>query len=59
MIAVYGLLGRTDDAEWEIEELLAELPDFSVAEEEKRTRYQRPEDRARYVEGLRKAGLPE
>ena len=59
LISIYGLLDRTDDAEWEVEELLAAFPDFSVADEMKRTRYVRAEDRARYGEGLRKAGLPE
>jgi hypothetical protein len=58
-ISTLGLLDRIDDAEWEVEELLAALPDFSISEELKRVRYVREEDRARYGEGLRKAGLPE
>ncbi|MEW9922007.1 adenylate/guanylate cyclase domain-containing protein [Marimonas sp. MJW-29] len=58
-IAILGLLDRTDDAEWEAEEVLAALPNFSIAEEEKRVRYIRENDRERYVSGLRKAGLPE
>jgi adenylate cyclase len=59
LIAIYGQLGRYDDAEWEVAEMLAANPDFSLAAEAKRSRYQRTEDLNRYVEGLRKAGLPE
>jgi TolB-like protein/Tfp pilus assembly protein PilF len=59
LIAIYGQLGRLDDAEWEVEEIIAANPDFSIAETAKRARYRRPEDLNRFIEGLRKAGLPE
>jgi adenylate cyclase len=59
LIAIYGLLDRIDDAQWEVDEILAEHPDFSIAEEKKRSRFQKPEDLERYIRGLRKAGLPE
>ncbi|MCE8538166.1 tetratricopeptide repeat protein [Ruegeria pomeroyi] len=58
-ISILGLENRIDDAEWEAEEVLSALPEFSIAEEERRVRFVRSEDRARYVEGLRNAGLPE
>ena len=58
-ISILGLLDRIDDAEWESEEVLTVLPDFTIAAEENRVRFVRPEDRERYAEGLRKAGLPE
>lgn len=56
-ISTLGLLGRIDDAEWETTEILTALPDFSIAEEEARVRFVQPEDRDRYIEGLKKAGL--
>ncbi|MFC6636674.1 hypothetical protein [Sulfitobacter sediminilitoris] len=58
-ISILGLLDRIDDAEWEAEEVLAALPEFSIVEEEERVRFVREEDRERYVLGLRKAGLPD
>ena len=59
LISILGLLNQIDDAEWEVSEVLTALPDFSIAAEAGRVRFARPEDLARYVEGLRKAGLPE
>jgi hypothetical protein len=35
------------------------FPKFSLAKQERRTPIVRAEQRARYLEGLRKAGLPE
>jgi len=58
-ISILGLVDRIDDAEWEAEEVLTVLPNFSTAEEEKRVRFVRAVDRKRYVDGLRKAGLPD
>lgn len=59
LISTLGLLGQVEDAEWEVEEILASMPDFSVIEEEARVRFVRPEDRGNYVDGLRKAGFPD
>jgi adenylate cyclase len=59
LTAIYGQLDRLDEAEWEAAELLAANPGFSIAKEAERARYQRVEDRNRYINGLRKAGLPE
>ncbi|MCH8835564.1 MAG: tetratricopeptide repeat protein [Proteobacteria bacterium] len=57
LAATYGHLGRTADAEWEVEETLTLLPDFSLARERRRALYKNPADLERYIEGLRKAGL--
>lgn len=58
-ISILGLLNRIEDAEWEAEEVLAALPEFSLAEEAERVRFVRTEDRHRYLAGLRRAGMPE
>lgn len=59
LAAVYGQLGRREDAEWEIAEILMLKPDFSLQAEGRAAVYQRNGDLTRYIEGLRKAGLPE
>jgi adenylate cyclase len=59
LAASYAHLGRTDDAEWEASEILALQPDFSLRKERETNAFRREEDMARYIEGLRKAGLPE
>jgi TolB-like protein len=59
LAAVLGQLGREEDANWEAEEVLALRPDFSIASEKQQVLYKRPQDLDRYLEGLRKAGLPE
>jgi adenylate cyclase len=59
LAAAYGLAGRIDDAEWEAEEVLTLQPGFTLAENLRRTPYRNPADLARWIEGLRKAGLPE
>ncbi len=56
--AVDGLMGRTSDAEWQVAEIETADPHFSIAEEARRIRFQRPADRDRYIAGLGKAGLP-
>ncbi len=58
LAAAYALAGRIDDAEWEAEEVLTQLPQFSLKEERKRAPYKNP-GLDRYIEGLREAGLPE
>ncbi len=52
-------MGRIDDAEWEAEELLTLQPDFTLVDNLRRTPYKNPADLERWIEGLRKAGLPE
>ena len=58
LAATYGQLGRIEDAEWEAGEVLTLQPDFSLKAERARTPYKNP-GLDRYIDGLRKAGLPE
>ncbi len=59
LAAVYGQMGLIEDAEWEAAELLTLEPDFTLARARETATFQNPADLARYIEGLRKAGLPE
>jgi TolB-like protein/class 3 adenylate cyclase len=59
LATTYGLLGRIDDAEWEAEEILTLQPGFRLADELRWTPYKKRADLERWIEGLRKAGLPE
>ncbi|MCH9012226.1 MAG: tetratricopeptide repeat protein [Proteobacteria bacterium] len=59
LAAAYGLTGQIEEAEWEGQEFLALQPDFTLARERQRVLYKNSEHRDRYIEGLRKAGLPE
>jgi len=59
LAATYAHLGRTDDADWEVQEVLTLSPEISLAFEEARAPYQDPADLRHFVDGLRKAGLPE
>jgi adenylate cyclase len=58
LAAAYGQSGKIEDAEWEAEEILTLLPDFSLEAERQRAPY---EDSGldHYINGLRKAGLSE
>lgn len=57
LAASYGLGGRQEDAEWEVEELLAQVPNLTLALAVDRAPFVRDGDRARYADGLRRAGL--
>ena len=59
LAAAYGQAGRIDDAEWEAAEVLSLLPDFSIETVRHTMPYKNPMDMERYIDGLRKAGLPE
>jgi DNA-binding SARP family transcriptional activator len=59
LIAALGHLGRTTDATPYVERLLAREPRFTVEKFGKHYPFKRPEDRERYLEGLRLAGVPE
>jgi len=52
-----GLLGRVDEAKDALAHTLTLQPDLSSAHVEINTVYANPEDRSRFLEGLRKAGL--
>ena len=59
LAAVYGQIGRIEDAEWEAAELLTLEPDFTLARARETATLKNPAHLERYIEGLRKAGLPE
>ncbi len=58
-LAVLGIAGRLREAQEVLSRLLRLEPDFSVQEAILRSPMMRPEDIARYAEGLRMAGLQE
>jgi tetratricopeptide (TPR) repeat protein len=58
LAATYSQAGQIEEAEWEAEEVLTLLPDFSLTAERERAPFVSP-GLDRYIEGLRKAGLPE
>ena len=57
MTVSLALLGRTDEAKAALARTLELSPDFSLDHVEKNTVYADPADRARFLEGLRRAGL--
>lgn len=59
LAAAYGMLGELDGAEWEIAELLTLMPDFSLKNEIRSTAYLKTENLNQYIDGLRRAGLPD
>jgi TolB-like protein/lipoprotein NlpI len=59
LAATYARLGRNADAQWEVEETLMIMPDFSVSREATTIPLRRPEHLESYIEGLRMAGFPD
>jgi class 3 adenylate cyclase/TolB-like protein len=59
LAATYAQLGRQENAREAAEELLKVNPDFSISRFAAQAPYTRNEELARYVSGLRMAGLPE
>lgn len=59
LAAAYGHVGRIEDAEWEAAEVHSLVPDFSIELARHTMPYKNPKDMERYIDGLRKAGLPE
>ena len=57
MTVSLALLGRIDEAKAALARTLALSPDFSLDHVDKNTVYADPADRARFLEGLRRAGL--
>jgi TolB-like protein/Tfp pilus assembly protein PilF len=57
MTVSLGMLGRTDEAKEALVRTLTMQPDLSSAHVENDTVYSDPDVRARFLEGLRKAGL--
>jgi adenylate cyclase len=58
LAAALGHLGRMDEARAVWAEMMAINPQYSLDEHLGRSPFRRPEDRARIVEGLARAGLP-
>lgn len=59
LVAAYGQLGRSNDAEWELEELRAQGEVMSLSRRRATTTIQDAVYLERYIDGLRKAGVPE
>ncbi len=59
LAAAYAQVGRIEDAEWQAQEILTLFPDFTLARMRQREPYKNPAHLDRYIENLRKAGLPE
>jgi adenylate cyclase len=59
LAALYAQLGRMDDAEWIAAEILTLSPEFSLTREAQVVPYKLQEHLDFYIDGLRKAGLPE
>jgi adenylate cyclase len=57
--AALGQLGRADEARDAVSKLLRIYPRFSLVRHERAVPIAKAEQRARYIEGLRRAGLPE
>jgi TolB-like protein/class 3 adenylate cyclase/Tfp pilus assembly protein PilF len=59
IIAAYGHLGMIEEAEWEMEELRMLGFEPTLANIKSRAQFQDPAYLARFIDGLRKAGVPE
>lgn len=59
LVIIYSELNRMEEARAEITEVLRVSPGYSISEWRARARYSDPAILQRFVEGLRKAGLPE
>jgi adenylate cyclase len=53
LASTYAHLNMIDDAQWEYQEVIIRLPDFSLIREQARAPYSNPNDLQRYMEGLR------
>ncbi len=59
LAAVYAYLGRLDEARYTAKEYMKVIPNFSITEWARTEPYTDPNELQLYVDGLRKAGLPE
>ena len=59
LAAIYAELDRRDDARTEVEALLERSPGYSLEQFAKGRFYKNPDDLARVLDALRKAGVPE
>ena len=59
LAARYGQLGRIEEAETELKEVLLLMPRMTADDVRRQVPFKKPSDMERYIDGLRKAGLPE
>ena len=59
LAAVYGLLERKNEAEWEAQEILSMNPDFDLSNNIIIAQFERQQHRDKLKSGLRVAGIPE
>ena len=59
LAASYAQAGRIEDAEWEKEEVLILSPELTLADAQAMVQYAVEDHMSLYIDGLRKAGLPE
>jgi TolB-like protein/Flp pilus assembly protein TadD len=59
LAASYAQLGHIEEAKVALEEMLLQMPGMTVAATRKQVPWKRADDAQRYLDGLRKAGLPE
>lgn len=59
LLAALGHLGQTEEAARLLRDLLLREPEFCIRGFARRYPFRREDDRQRYIDGLRKAGVPE
>jgi tetratricopeptide (TPR) repeat protein len=59
LAATYAQLGNIEQAAGEAAEVLRIEPQYTIDTQLRRTPFKRPEDAEHFIDGLRKAGLPE
>jgi len=59
LAASHAHLGALEDARNQIDKILRLAPEYSLALAEERCVYTELDEKARFLDGLRKAGLPE
>ena len=59
VISALGHLGRIDEAKPYVEKYVQRYEDFTIRSHASKQHFKHAEDREHYLEGLRKAGMPE
>jgi len=59
LAASYAQLGQIEDAKVALKEMLHQMPGITLTATRQQVPWKKSDDAARYLEGLRKAGLPE
>ena len=59
LAACYGQLDMEEEARAALEKLVHRMPGLTLDSERLERPFRRPEDKDRFLDGLRKAGLPE